>query len=95
MLKEASSTNMACRALDDLIELRLFREENQDWIEKAVVARVWTGTTKDCTENTIGQFQTIFDAVQQNSKTPLSAPATHATQTVSMPTLPRTRTMAN
>lgn len=86
ILIEYFSSNIACRALDDLIELRLFREENQNWIEKAVITRVWIGTTKDCTENTLENFQALFDSVGQNLKASLTAPATHAAQTVSVPT---------
>ncbi|KAF2130996.1 SPO22-domain-containing protein [Dothidotthia symphoricarpi CBS 119687] len=72
----------ACQALDDLVDIRLFREENQAWVEKAVITRVWLGTTNTFAENTLEQLQRLFDRVLQNSKTSLSAPATHAAQTL-------------
>jgi hypothetical protein len=75
----------ACKVLDDLIDIRLFREENQIWIEKAVVTRIWIGTTNSVSENALEQLQVLFDTVAQNSKLPLSAPATHAAQTVGYP----------
>jgi hypothetical protein len=62
-----NSNVTACKALDDLIDMRLFREENQTWIEKAVIT----------------QLQELFDAIARNWKNHLSAPATHAAQTVS------------
>jgi hypothetical protein len=79
------SSVTACKALDDLIELRLFREENQAWIEKAAITRVWLGTTDTCAENILDELQELFDRILQNSQTSLSAPATHAAQTVSSP----------
>jgi hypothetical protein len=84
LLSLISSSNVtACKALDDLIDIRLFREENQTWIEKAVITRIWVGTTKSASENAVEQLQELFDTVAQNSKLSLSAPATHAAQTVS------------
>ncbi|KAF1852174.1 SPO22-domain-containing protein [Cucurbitaria berberidis CBS 394.84] len=72
----------ACKALDDLIDMRLFREENQPWIEKAVITRIWIGTTNSFAENALEHLQELFDAVAQHSSTSLSAPATHAAQTL-------------
>lgn len=73
---------MACKALDGLIDTRLFREENQSWIEKAVITRIWISTTNSPSENTLEQIQELLDTVSQHSETTLSAPATHAAQTV-------------
>lgn len=78
-----SSNTIACKALDDLIDIRLLREENQSWIEKAVITRIWVGTSNNNSENMLEQMQELFDTVSQNSKIQLSAPATHAAQTVS------------
>ncbi|KAF1940662.1 SPO22-domain-containing protein [Clathrospora elynae] len=80
-LKDQSNVT-ACKALDDLIDIRLFREENQTWIEKAVITRIWIGTTNSFAEKALEQLQELFDTVGQNSKAPLSAPATHAAQTL-------------
>jgi hypothetical protein len=85
----------ACKALDDLIDIRLFREENQTWIEKAIITRIWIGTTNSVSENALEQLQELFDTVAQNSKVPLSAPATHAAQTVSCLHLPPSRSLLN
>ncbi|CAN9168411.1 unnamed protein product [Alternaria alternata] len=80
-LKDHSNTT-ACKALEDLIDVRLFREENQSWIEKAIITRIWLGTNNNPADNTLEQLQELFDTVDQNSKIRLSAPATHAAQTL-------------
>jgi hypothetical protein len=81
-LKEHSNAT-ACKAVDNLIEIRLFEEENQVWIEKAITTRIWICTTSPLTEDSLGSLQELFDTTSQNSKHPLSGPATHAAQTVS------------
>jgi hypothetical protein len=82
-LKDHSNVT-ACKALDDLIDIRLFREENQSWIEKAVITRIWIGTNNSHSEKALEEMQELFDTVSQNSNVRLSAPATHAAQTVSL-----------
>ncbi|KAI4944815.1 hypothetical protein J4E91_008503 [Alternaria rosae] len=72
----------ACKVLDDLIDIRLFREENQSWIEKAVITRIWIGINNSLSENSLEQLKDLFDTVAQNSKVSFSAPATHAAQTL-------------
>jgi hypothetical protein len=72
----------AGKILDNLIDIRLFREENQAWVEKAVVTRIWIATTNMSSDNTLEQLQELLDIVSQNSKSPLTASATHAAQTV-------------
>ncbi|KAF2659423.1 SPO22-domain-containing protein [Lophiostoma macrostomum CBS 122681] len=80
-LKQHSNTN-ACKALDDLIEARLFREENHNWIEKAAITRIWAGTASPTGENELELLQDLFATILRNTKHPLSAPATHAAQTL-------------
>jgi hypothetical protein len=81
-LNQGSNTT-AGKAIDDLLEIRLFREENQAWIEKAVITRIWISTTIGNAENILDQLQDLFNTVLQNSQASLSAPATHAAQVVS------------
>jgi hypothetical protein len=85
IMPNGHSNATACKILDDLIDSRLFREENQSWIEKAVIMRIWIGTTTNPADNILEQLQELLDTVSRNSKAPLSAPATHAAQTVSDP----------
>jgi hypothetical protein len=77
------SNATAGKILDDLIESRLFREENQAWIEKAMITRIWIGTTNSCADNILHQLQELLDRISQHLQMALSAPATHAAQVVS------------
>jgi uncharacterized protein (DUF2267 family) len=77
------SNATAGQVLDDLIEIRLFREENEAWIEKAVITRIWIGTTNSCADKILDQLQEFLDRVSQHLQVALSAPATHAAQVVS------------
>ena len=72
----------ACKLIDELIELRLFREEKESWIEKAVITRVWICCTTRMAEETPGKLQELLETVTRNLKAPLSPQATHAAQTV-------------
>lgn len=65
------------------MDIRLFREENQQWIEKSIVTRIWIGSINSFSENVLEQLRDRFDTISKNLSTPLSAPATHAAQTVS------------
>ncbi|KAF2872932.1 meiosis protein SPO22/ZIP4 like-domain-containing protein [Massariosphaeria phaeospora] len=80
-LKDHSNAS-SCKSLDDLIEIRLFREENQNWIEKAFITRIWLGTTSSYSDNCLETLHELFEMVSRNTKGPLSAPATHAAQTL-------------
>jgi DNA-binding TFAR19-related protein (PDSD5 family) len=77
------SNDTAGKALEDLINIRLFREENSSWIEKAVITRIWVGTTNTLADDVLEQLQEVLDTISRNSRTSLSAPATHAAQIVS------------
>ncbi|KAH7398979.1 meiosis protein SPO22/ZIP4 like-domain-containing protein [Phaeosphaeria sp. MPI-PUGE-AT-0046c] len=80
VLKEHSN-EFAGKILDDLIDIRLFREENQSWIERAVITRIWVSTT-NAADIVIEQLRDSFDTVLSNARASLSAPATHAAQTL-------------
>lgn len=73
----------ACKILDEFINVRLLREENQSWIEKAVVTRIWAGACNKSDEDDINNLKELLNTILRNSNDPLSAPATHAAQTVS------------
>lgn len=78
------------KALEGLMNIRLFREENPQWIEKAIITRIWFGST-NFSENALEQLQEYLDNVSQNFPAALSAPATHAAQTVSFECFSRSR----
>ncbi|KAF2463463.1 SPO22-domain-containing protein [Lindgomyces ingoldianus] len=72
----------ACKILDDLIQLRLFREENQGWVEKAIITRIWVGTTSSSSQDILESLHELFENTLQQTKYPLSTAATHAAQTL-------------
>lgn len=82
MLTNCSSVT-ACKLIDELIETRLFREEKEIWIEKAVITRIWICCTTAATEDILEQLRELFDASARSMKDKFSALATHAAQTVS------------
>jgi hypothetical protein len=79
---DTDSNMYACKALDELLRSRLIREEYGPWIEKAVITRVWVNTSDPHTENALEQLQQNFDVLVHESNFLLSAPATHAAQTL-------------
>lgn len=78
----SSSTVYACKALDELLKSRLIIDEHGSWIEKVVITRVWISTSDAHAGNALEQLQQIFDLLIHESNFKLSAPATHATQTL-------------
>ncbi|KAF3008729.1 hypothetical protein E8E13_009809 [Curvularia kusanoi] len=80
-LKEMSNL-YACQALDNLLQNRLLREANGLWVGKAIVVRVWLGTSDAPAGHSLEQLQKMMDSVMQEPSFSLSAPATHAAQTL-------------
>jgi hypothetical protein len=72
----------ACKVFDELIHMRLFQQENQQWVEKAVITRVWFSTGGTPADDVLENLHELFDTVNQRSKTVFTAPAAHATQTL-------------
>ena len=75
-------SHTACKVLDELLELRLFREEKEAWIEKGVITRIWICCTTRIADETLETLGQLFDNVTQNMEASFSARATHAAQTV-------------
>ncbi|KAF2639244.1 SPO22-domain-containing protein [Massarina eburnea CBS 473.64] len=72
----------ACKLIDEFIEMRLFREEKEPWIEKAVITRIWICCSSFVEKDSLEQLQELFDKVAQNMKGGFTAQATHAAQTL-------------
>ncbi|KAH7122269.1 meiosis protein SPO22/ZIP4 like-domain-containing protein [Dendryphion nanum] len=70
----------ASKVLNHLIDLRLFREESQDWLEKALITQIWIDISSSSDRNSLELLRSLFDNFAQNMKHPISAPATHAAQ---------------
>jgi hypothetical protein len=64
------------------MRIRLNREENGSWIEKAAITRIWLSTSDVHAENALEQLRQMFDMILHESNYLLSAPATHAAQTL-------------
>ncbi|KAL5114846.1 sporulation-specific protein 22 [Pleosporales sp. CAS-2024a] len=80
-LKEHNNTN-AGKIVDNLIDIRLFREENQIWIEKAIITRIWISTNNPSANNIIEELHELLETASRNMEDTFSAPATHAAQTL-------------
>ncbi|KAL1652743.1 sporulation-specific protein 22 [Didymella pomorum] len=70
------------KALDELLKSRLTRDEHGPWIEKVVITRIWIYTSNAHAGNALEQLQETFNFLEQESGFSLSAPATHAAQTL-------------
>ncbi|KAF2114687.1 meiosis protein SPO22/ZIP4 like-domain-containing protein [Lophiotrema nucula] len=80
-LKDHSNSTVS-RLLEDLLDIRLFEDGNEDWIEKVVITRIWIGTTSSLMDNTLASLQGLVNKVSSSIRGTLSAPATHAAQTL-------------
>jgi hypothetical protein len=76
------SLELACRAVDELLSLRLFAEENEEWVERASMMRIWITTSTAETKDSIHSLKLVLDNISSNTKKPFSSAATHAVQMV-------------
>jgi len=88
-LKKLSSS-LACKALDDLISLRLTINAKDEWVERACMMRIWITTTTSEIGDPGAAMKEILDIIFANRAKPFSAAAAHAAQTVSILILRRT-----
>jgi hypothetical protein len=75
--------SLACKALDDLLSMRLLDEGMSEWTERATMMRIWMATSIAETGNDV--YLSLFEVLENIStriKDPFSAAATHAAQTV-------------
>ena len=74
---------LACKALDEFLQVKVMLAERPEWIEKVFVTRLWMSTTA---ESIAGDAQIIAELLTVLStalKAPLSASASHAAHVVS------------
>ncbi|KAL7275567.1 sporulation-specific protein 22 [Rhizina undulata] len=82
VLVSKKSTRLACDCLDELLTKRLLSWENDDWIEKSFVTRLWV-TVQDPSsheEAVLTALQKLLDSMTKQLARPFSAKATHAAQ---------------
>jgi hypothetical protein len=76
------SSSLACKALDDLLNLRILREERDEYIEKVLITRLWiTLSQRECPEALVSLHE-LFSLIVANIKKPISSAATHGAHTV-------------
>ncbi|KAI9826189.1 MAG: hypothetical protein M1819_007445 [Sarea resinae] len=74
------SPNLACKAVDELLETRLYSMDTEEWIERAFITRLWIIADIPESEDVLDQLSQVCDSLSMNLVKPLSASATHAAQ---------------
>lgn len=80
-LKE-KSPSLACQALDELLDLRVLREDREEWIEKVLITRLWMTLGHRDDGETLEFLDKMFTKLQNNLTKPVGSPATLAAHTV-------------
>jgi hypothetical protein len=81
-LVSKKATGRACVCLDNLISTRLLTMDRVDWLEQAIITRLWL-TIQDRInheERTVDELRATLDTVAKQLPRPLSPKATHAAQ---------------
>ncbi|PMD45090.1 SPO22-domain-containing protein [Hyaloscypha variabilis F] len=76
------SPSLACKALDELLNLRILREEREEFIEKVLITRIWITVSQRETVEAIEALQELFALIVSNSKRAISSAATHGAHTI-------------
>lgn len=77
-----SSATHACKALDYFLEIRLLAVENDSWVEKACITRLWITISFPDSEATIEELHEHMDMIFRGRNRPLDPTPTHAAQSV-------------
>lgn len=73
---------LACKALDEILKLRILREERGDYIEKVLITRLWITLNQIESAEALGSLQELFSFIVNNIRKPISSGATHGAHTV-------------
>ena len=76
------SPNLACKALDDLLNLRILREEREEYVEKVLITRLWITISQKEWPEAIVSLHELFSLIMANVKKPISSAAAHGAHTV-------------
>ncbi|KAF4637760.1 hypothetical protein G7Y89_g330 [Cudoniella acicularis] len=79
-LNEKSPT-LACKALDELLKLRIIGEGKESLIEKVLITRLWMTRSQGDTLESLALLDKLFSAVIENFNEPLTSAATLAAHT--------------
>lgn len=77
------SPSLACNALDELLQSRIFDAENDAWLETVLINRLWMATSQRDGADVLSSVKRILEMVSSNIGRPVSSSATFAAQMVS------------
>lgn len=83
-LSDRSLTH-ACRAIEDLLGLRVLPSETREWIEKIIVTRLWMATKQEDTLKTLTAVEEFLTSTAADLRDSIGASATLGAQVVSLP----------
>jgi hypothetical protein len=78
------SPSLACNALDELLQTRLFQAEKEEWIETILINRIWMGTSQRDGDDVLSSVHKSLAIVSSNLAKPISSSATFAAQMVNL-----------
>jgi hypothetical protein len=73
--------DIACKCLDEFLEIRLFKTGTAEYIERATLMRIWI-TTSSNTNITPDELEAFLENIAGNISAPFSTSATFAAQTL-------------
>lgn len=76
------NSKLACRALDELLSLRLLESRQEEWIQLATIMRIWINTSHTEKVGPITEIKDRLDQIFRSMKKPFDASAAHAAQTL-------------
>ncbi|TVY21229.1 hypothetical protein LARI1_G000647 [Lachnellula arida] len=78
------SPSLACKALEDLMRLRILKMDKEDWVEKVLVTRLWISVTQRDSPEALSSLKEFFTMIASNVNQPIGATATVAAHTASL-----------
>lgn len=76
------SPSLACKVLDEFLQERALREENERWVEMILVNRFWMATNQRDGIEVVDSTRSTLELISSNLRNPISVSAAHAMQTV-------------
>ena len=76
------SPGLGCIALDELMRLRILASGKIDWVEKALITRMWMTTGQRDTPEALSTLESCLCLIVANIHQPISSAATLAAHTV-------------
>jgi Meiosis protein SPO22/ZIP4 like len=77
-----NNPSLACKVLDDLLNLRILREEREEYTEKILITRLWITVSQKESTKALESLLELFSLIVAHIKKPISSAATHGAHTV-------------